>query len=63
MTETTALSPIQVEPWPSEKPLTVIVAIFSAMMWLLLLFTIFGFFYAMLFAIIFFFVPTTSIVP
>jgi len=55
MTETTAPSPIQVEPWPSEKPLTVIVAIFSAMMWLLLLFTIFGFFYAMIFAVIFFF--------
>src|SRR4030095_164920 len=54
-TETAPLSPIQVQPWPSEKPLTVVVAILAAMMWLLLLFTIFGFFYAMIFAVIFFF--------
>jgi Zn-dependent protease with chaperone function len=53
--ETGSLPSIQVTPWPTEKPLTVVVAIFSILLWLLLIFSIFGIFYALMFAVIFFF--------
>ncbi len=48
-------SVIQVEPWPTERPLAVVVGLFSALIWILLAVSIVGLIYVLALGLFFFF--------